>query len=170
MVFRYLPAYGQVGFTNEACTALTPALALAWRTLSSELNAAYLIVGGAVYTPTSGWDAPWGCRTTSDGGYYWSGTTTVTAAVDTGFARNAAGVAEVNNGTTGTFRDLKARNLITNPTTVASLTAAATAGNGARSFVTDATSTYAAGVGTAVVGGGGNNVPVYVDVNVWKIG
>lgn len=35
-----------------------------------------------------------------------------TATVDTGTARNAAGVIEVNNGTAGTYRDLKLRNLI----------------------------------------------------------
>lgn len=31
--------------------------------------------------------------------------------LDTGFAKNAAGVVEVNNGTAGTFRDMKMRNL-----------------------------------------------------------
>ncbi len=34
---------------------------------------------------------------------------------DTAFARHAAGVAEVNNGTAGTFRDLKLRSLIQQP-------------------------------------------------------
>ncbi len=36
----------------------------------------------------------------------------VSAALDSAFARNAAGVVEVNNGTAGTWRDLKLRNLI----------------------------------------------------------
>jgi hypothetical protein len=37
------------------------------------------------------------------------GSGTVTTAADTGIARNAAGVVEVNNGTAGTLRDLKIR-------------------------------------------------------------
>lgn len=53
------------------------------------------------------------------------------------------------------------------PSTVAGLTAAATAGAGARSLVTDATVTTFA---SAVVGGGANSVPVYSDGAAWKIG
>ena len=50
---------------------------------------------------------------------------------------------------------------------VANLPAAATAGAGARAFVTDSTdNTFAANV----VGGGGNSVPVFSDGSVWKIG
>lgn len=55
----------------------------------------------------------------------------------------------------------------TQSTTVASLTAASTAGAGARSFVTDATSTTFA---STVAGGGANAVPVYSDGTNWKIG
>jgi len=54
--------------------------------------------------------------------------------------------------------------------TVAALPAAATAGAGARAFVTDATVTHAAGLGTAVVAGGANKVPVYSDGAAWLIG
>jgi hypothetical protein len=50
---------------------------------------------------------------------------------------------------------------------VASLTAAATAGKGARSFVNDATATTFASV---VAGGGANAVPVYSDGTNWRIG
>jgi hypothetical protein len=54
------------------------------------------------------------------------------------------------------------------PTTVVgSLPAAATAGAGARAFVTDATVTTFASV---VVGGGANGVPVYSDGTNWRIG
>lgn len=53
------------------------------------------------------------------------------------------------------------------PKTVASLTAAATAGAGARDFVSDATATTFASV---VAGGGANNVPVYCDGTNWRIG
>lgn len=48
----------------------------------------------------------------SDALLSWSGTTDPTAAQDTAFGRNAAGVVEINNGTLGTLRDLKVRNLI----------------------------------------------------------
>lgn len=52
-------------------------------------------------------------------------------------------------------------------TTVAGLTAAGTAGAGARSFVTDANATTFASV---VAGGGSNGVPVYSDGTSWRIG
>lgn len=53
-------------------------------------------------------------------------------------------------------------------TVVGSLPAAGTAGR--RAFVTDSTQTLAAGIGSAVVGGGGNKVPVYDDGSTWLIG
>ncbi len=52
-------------------------------------------------------------------------------------------------------------------TVVASLPSAATAGAGARAFVTDATATTFA---SAVTGGGANAVPVYSDGSAWYIG
>lgn len=52
-------------------------------------------------------------------------------------------------------------------TTVANLVAAATAGLGARAFVSDAT---AATFASAVAGGGSNKVPVYSDGANWRIG
>ena len=58
----------------------------------------------------------------------------------------------------------------TTATTVGALGSASTAGAGARSFVTDANATMAAGIGTAVVGGGANKVPVYSDGTNWLIG
>jgi hypothetical protein len=51
--------------------------------------------------------------------------------------------------------------------TVATLPSAATAGVGARSFVSDATLAVFA---STVVGGGANKVPVYSDGTNWKIG
>jgi hypothetical protein len=89
----------------------------------------------------------------------------------------ATGEVEVNNGTTGTYRDLKLRNLLagggngsyiqTPSMTVANLAAAATAGAGARAFVTDATATTFLSV---VAGGGANAVPVVSDGTNWRIG
>ena len=60
--------------------------------------------------------------------------------------------------------------LITAPSTVANLPSAVTGGAGGRTFVTDATMTMALGIGTAVVGGGANKVPVYSDGASWLIG
>jgi hypothetical protein len=109
-----------------------------------------------------------------------SGASAITGSVDTGLYRNAAGIIEVNNGTSGTYRDLKLRNLFasggngsyiqTPSMTVANLAAAATAGAGARAFVTDASTSIILGLGTAVVGGGANKVPVYSDGTNWLIG
>jgi len=56
---------------------------------------------------------------------------------------------------------------VTGSTVVASLPAAATAGEGARSFVTDATATTFL---STVVGGGANKVPVVSDGTNWLIG
>ena len=58
-------------------------------------------------------------------------------------------------------------NNLAEPVTVANLTAASTAGAGARAFVTDSTVTV---FGATVMGGGSNSVPVYSDGTNWKIG
>lgn len=58
----------------------------------------------------------------------------------------------------------------TESTTVASLTAAATAGAGARSFVTDSSVVHSGNSGAIVTGGGSNAVPVYSDGTNWRIG
>lgn len=50
---------------------------------------------------------------------------------------------------------------------VAALVAAATAGAGARAFVTDANATT---FNSTVAGGGANNLPVFSDGTNWKIG
>jgi hypothetical protein len=46
----------------------------------------------------------------SAGVYGWSSTAPANGTIDTGIARNAAGVLEIDNGTAGTLRDLTARN------------------------------------------------------------
>lgn len=89
----------------------------------------------------------------------------------------ATGEVEVNNGTDGTYRDFKLRNLLagggngsyvqTPSMTVANLAAAGTAGAGARAFVTDATATTFL---STVAGGGSNKVPVVSDGTNWLIG
>ena len=56
------------------------------------------------------------------------------------------------------------------PLTVATLPAAATAGAGTRTFVTDANATMTAGIGAVVAAGGANTVPVYSDGTNWRIG
>ena len=50
----------------------------------------------------------------SAGGVLWSSTSSYAGTVDTGLARNGAGIVEINNGTAGTLRDLTARNLTAN--------------------------------------------------------
>lgn len=105
-------------------------------------------------------------KTVAAGQWGWVPSTNVAVSIDTSVARNAAGVVEVNNGTNGTFADIIVRNARTNPTIVASLTAAATAGAGARSFVTDATATTFLSI---VAGTGSNKVPVVSDGTNWLI-
>jgi hypothetical protein len=60
--------------------------------------------------------------------------------------------------------------LRTAQTTVAGLPNAATAGAGARAFVTDSNATMTAGIGATVAGSGSNKVPVYSDGTNWIIG
>jgi hypothetical protein len=55
-------------------------------------------------------------------------------------------------------------------TTVALLPAAASTAVGKRAFVTNANTTLILGIGTAVVGGGANKVPVYNTGAAWIIG
>ena len=95
------------------------------------------------------------------------GTSLGAAGIDTGLARNAAGVVEVNNGTAGTFRDIKARTFLTEGVvrlkgyTVATLPAG-TVGDVA--YVTDA---LAPAFLTTVVGGGAVVAPVFYDGTNW---
>lgn len=66
------------------------------------------------------------------------------------------------------FTSLRASSYIaTTATTVANLPSAATAGAGARAYVTDATSTT---FNASLTGGGANSVPVFSDGSVWKVG
>ena len=58
----------------------------------------------------------------------------------------------------------------TTPTTYAALSAAATAGAGARAYITDANVTMASNYGSLVSGGGANNAPVVSDGTNWRIG
>lgn len=93
----------------------------------------------------------------SDGNGY-SGT------YDIGEGRKAAGVHEFNNGTRGSYAGCAWG---AGSQTVAQLPAAATAGAGARSFVTDATATNFL---STVAGGGVNGVPVVSNGTNWLIG
>ncbi len=78
---------------------------------------------------------------------------------DVYFTRTAAGIMKLNGATYGV--------LGMTSTVVGSLPAAATAGTGARAFVTDATAcTFA----TTIVGGGSTACPVYSDGTNWKGG
>jgi hypothetical protein len=108
-----------------------------------------------------------------------SSSTNVFTGVDSGLARNAAGVVEVNSGSAGTFRDLKLRNLIspdangsyiqTPGMAVGSLPASPV--RGMRCYVTDSNATsYTLGIGAVVANGGTTVVPVFYDGTNWRIG
>lgn len=66
----------------------------------------------------------------STGLFKFSNSTSGTNTIDTGLARNAAGIVEVNNGTPGTYRDLQLRSLLITGTSsgLVTLTGAAAAG------------------------------------------
>lgn len=156
----------QQGLTITATSSGAPSVTVNGGLLTAPSELLFGIGANTLYALQSG-----GFNLGSGRFYGWSASTGPSGtSVDTAFSRNAAGIVEANNGTPGSYRDLKLRNLITNPTIVASLTAAATAGASARSFVTDSMVTHTLGVGTAVVGGGTNKVPCYSDGTQWLIG
>ncbi len=61
-----------------------------------------------------GYDVVSQVKVTSAGQFDWSSTTSLTAGSDTGIHRSSAGVVEIDNGTTGTYRDLIARAIVFN--------------------------------------------------------
>lgn len=72
---------------------------------------------GGVFVAANGGNTVFGAsydsfRVASDVPLGWSSINTAIASLDTALYRNAAGVVEINNGTPGTFRDLKLRSLI----------------------------------------------------------
>lgn len=82
--------------------------------------------------------------------------------IDTPMTRVAAGIVKVAHGSATTGGAV-----VTDPCTVANLPAAATAGSGARAFVTDANSVV---FNAAAVGGGANKMPVFSNGVGWFIG
>jgi hypothetical protein len=111
-------------------------------------------------------------------GHYagWVGQTdgvTNSTAIGKGAVTTASNQVSVGNGSVTEFRVpgisfiAGVKYLNSGVLTVATLPAAATAGAGARAFVSDATVTTFASI---VAGGGANNVPVYSDGTNWRIG
>lgn len=162
------PAFDPKGLmiTNEAGTALAGSFRAALIGGDTAFFTNTIAIPNGFYAAARGFDTV-GTRIPSDGFYAISSTTSQQGAIDVAFGRNAAGVIEVNTGVAGTFADIRARIVRTNPLTVATLVAAATAGAGARSFVTDANATTFAAI---VAGGGANGVPVYSDGTNWRVG
>ena len=94
-------------------------------------------------------------------GEYVTGLMSVTGNITGGNVLFGAGIVSGTGNITG------GPYLKTSSLTVATLPAAATAGAGARSFVSDATATTFASI---VAGSGANAVPVFSDGTNWKIG
>lgn len=91
-----------------------------------------------------------------------------TTAADTGLSRIAAGVIGAGTGAAASVAgQFYGATLRTGQTTVAALPAAATAGKGARAYVTDANATTFLSI---VAGGGANEVPVVSNGTNWLIG
>jgi len=90
----------------------------------------------------------------------WTSTSNATAAIDTGFARNAAGTVEINNGTATTYRDLIARNI--NATTAFQVNGVAQA----QEYINASTSTQTITTAETYVTGSSIVIPA----NGWKAG
>jgi hypothetical protein len=89
---------------------------------------------------------------------------------DTRITRKSSGKIQIGASASDSSGAVEAKNLTTTPSTVADLTAAATAGAGARAFVSDSTVAASGNFGAVVAGGGANAVPVYSDGTDWRIG
>jgi len=108
---------------------------------------------GITYTPT------WNNGATTFGALSVDVTNTASAAASTLLDLAVGGTTQLSVSISNYFSQT--------PVTVTSLTAAATAGAGARAFVSDANATTFASI---VAGSGSNNVPVYSDGTNWRIG
>jgi len=92
------------------------------------------------------------------------------AIADTKMILTPAGRLGIGNNITPTVLCDVDGEIRTRSKTVANLTAAATAGAGARAFVSDSTVAASGNFGATVTGGGSNSVPVYSDGTNWRIG
>lgn len=95
---------------------------------------------------------------------------TIGAAGNVSTVAPTSGVSLTVNGLAGQNSIVASGAIQTGSFAVAGLPSAATVGAGSRAFVTDANATMTAGIGTTVVGGGANKVPVYSDGANWLIG
>jgi hypothetical protein len=94
----------------------------------------------------------------------WSPTANSNGGTDVGLYRNAAGVLEVNSGTSAAYRDLVVRGLRTNAVNFASRINPAT--EGTRQAFTDSTTNVA---GATITGGGSNHVSGYYNGTDWVV-
>ena len=102
--------------------------------------------------------------TNSSGLYAFSSGAASNVAIDTALARNAAGVVEVDNGTAGTFADIKVRTTIHNGYTVATLP---TAVAGMTAYVTDGAAALA--WGATVTGGASTHYLCWYNGTNWTV-
>lgn len=147
-------AIGTGAAGNAGGTLALAGIALNGATLGSNVFAANSGASSLTITNTGRLDSPFlvstgNIRLTTTGTFFWLSST------------------ELINVADGVY---KFRTTAGGQNTVATLPAAATAGAGARAFVTDANTTLAAGIGTVVVGGGANGVPVVCTGANWLIG
>ncbi len=99
----------------------------------------------------------------------WGSSNDPTQSFDLGLARSAAGVVEVNNGTAGTYRDLKLRNIVQTGTTT-TYNNVATAGNGFAAIVAAARVTAQSAANSSIasftVGAADGSFEVSMNMNV----
>jgi hypothetical protein len=102
----------------------------------------------------------------SAGAFRWSSTTNAFGTVDSGLARNAAGVIEANSGSAGTLRDFLARQYRNTPVAVASLQTCNAGNKGSVASVNDAT---APAWGVTVANGGAAYALVTCNGTNWTV-
>lgn len=105
-----------------------------------------------------------GLAVNSAGHLQFSSTLNATGTPDAGFSRNSAGVVEVNNGTTGTFRDVLTRGLRSTAVAFASAIASPIEGT-LQAFTDSSTATW----GATITGGGANHVLGYYNGTNWTV-
>ena len=152
---------------------------------TSSVSSKFSIRGYFANNGTNGWNMPFGSAnnasatsfgvftntifaSTANGQFAWTstnyGTDQSSPTIDTGLARDSAGVVKITDGSTGTGY------LRQEPIPVGNLPTAAPGNAGTRIFVSDSNVGAAGNFGAVVANGGSNVVPVYSDGGAWRIG
>jgi hypothetical protein len=163
------PTFAALSLTNQVRTGDGTTSAPAW-SFSSDTNTGFRRAGAAdyrfVYAGTDVFRITNSAVNLAAGNFFSWGSSGVTS-VDTAITRSAAGVLEVDSGTAGTYRELKARSVIHNAVTIANLPGSPSTGQVAA--VTDGDASLAWGATVVNSGAGATKYLVWYNGANWTV-